>query len=412
MDNLVVCVDRDDDVGRKVQATGPIIGLEANTEVAKQLALVDPEDTDSNAIFAAVKLAKELGTDVVTLTGDKNVGVVSDKKIAQQLDEVIDKIRPNSVIVVIDGAEDAQVIPVIESRIKINSVKTIIVRQSEELEKAYFKITNFIKEIESDPNLARLVFGVPGLVLILIGLGGLFGVLLEALNILLAMLGLYLLMKGFGYEEEFFWRLSQFLKSLSVENVSTFIYLIAVIVLVVGFGYGYVAIMKENPRDATGIYMAFVKGSINFIFAAIVVGILGKIIYDYSNNKYLNVRANLIFLSFAFLLKLVIESWVKFMYDPLRINDFIFSIFIGVIIFLGAIKLTEYSFMEEIKEKKRVISTLANKVVYDEKGEALGKVNKVILDDSRLVSIKVRGMVITKENIISSGDKIIVRVNK
>jgi putative membrane protein len=409
MENLVVCVDRDDDVGRKTKAVGPVIGVEANLAVARDLALADPEDTDTNAIFAAIKIAKELGTEIVTLTGDKSVGVVSDTKIGQQLDSVIEQFKPKGVILVFDGAEDAQIIPVIESRIKINSVKTVIVRQSQELEKAYFKISNFLKEIESDPNLARLVFGIPGLVLMLLAIGGAFGVILLAVDILLAMIGIYLLMKGFGYEEEFFWRVSQFFKSLSVEKVSTFIYAISIVVLAVAVGYGYVAIMLENPTDPMRIYAAFVRGSVDLLFATVVIGVIGKIIDDYSGSKYLNVRADLVFLSFAFFVKLTVEAWARFIYNPLSVTDFVLSVLAGALIFLGVIKLTEYSFMEEIQERKKVLSSFAGKKVFDEKGELIGKVSKVLLDDSRLLGIKVKGRTIPKEDIVSSEEKVTVR---
>jgi putative membrane protein len=409
MENLVVCVDRDDDIGRKTKAVGPIIGVEANLAVAKDLALADPEDTDTNAIYAAIKIAKELGSDVVTLTGDRNVGVASDTRIGQQLDAVLEQFKPKGVILVIDGAEDAQIIPVIESRVKINSVKTVIVRQSQELEKAYFKITNFLKEIEADPNLARLVFGIPGLVLMLLAIGGAFGVILLAVDILLAMIGVYLLMKGFGYEEEFFWRVSQFFKSLSVEKVSTFIYAIAIVVLAVGIGYGYVALMLENPTELMRVYAAFVRGSVDLLFAAIVIAVIGRIIDDYSGNKYLNVRADLVFLSFAFFVKLTVEAWAKFIYNPLSVTDFGLSILAGALIFTGVIKLTEYSFMEEIQERKKVLSSFAGKKIYDEKGELVGKVSKVLLDDSRLVGIKVKGRTISKDDIVSSEEKVVVR---
>ena len=71
---LVVCVDRDDDFGRKAGIEGPIIGKKANLNAAAKLALADPEDSDSNTVFAAVKKMQEAkklyaNVEVVTLTG-------------------------------------------------------------------------------------------------------------------------------------------------------------------------------------------------------------------------------------------------------------------------------------------------------------------------------------------------------
>ena len=42
---LVICVDRDNDIGEMLGVEGPIIGREKNLEVAKNLALKDPEES-------------------------------------------------------------------------------------------------------------------------------------------------------------------------------------------------------------------------------------------------------------------------------------------------------------------------------------------------------------------------------
>jgi len=52
---LVICVDRDDDVGEKTGIQTPVVGRNACIEAAQRLALEDPEDADINSIFAAIK---------------------------------------------------------------------------------------------------------------------------------------------------------------------------------------------------------------------------------------------------------------------------------------------------------------------------------------------------------------------
>ncbi len=408
---MVVCIDRDDDIGRKTKSGGPIVGIDQNISVATELALADPRDSDVNAIFAAVKIAKDLGTEVVTLTGDRDVGITSDTKISKQLDELLSKFKPEGVILVSDGMEDEQIIPLIESRIKINSVQTVIIRQSQELEKAYFKITHFIKELEEVPNLARLVFGIPGLALILLAIGGVFGIMLHTINMILAIIGMYLLIKGFGYEEEFFSRTSEFVKSLSVENISTLTYLIAVVVFMVALGYGYDEILKRNPITLIDLSAAFIKGSADLILAAVVISVIGRIIDDYSTGKYLNVRTDLVFLSFAFLIKLTVESSASFWFEPLGIANFIISVLVGVSIFVGVIKITEYLFIEEIQTRQKLIDDFKNRKVYNEKGENIGKVNRVLLDGSTFAGIKVGRRRILAGDIISTGENIVVRVS-
>ncbi|HDH41429.1 MAG TPA: DUF373 family protein [Candidatus Altiarchaeales archaeon] len=410
MESLVICIDRDDDIGKKTNARGPIIGVDRNIAVAEELALADPVDTDVNAIFAAVKIARELNTEIATLTGDKRVGVSSDAEIARQLDALIEKFKPEGVILVTDGVEDEQVIPIIESRIKINSVQTVIVRQSQELERAYFKIIHFIKEVEEDPNLARLVFGIPGLALILLAIGGAFGIMLQAMNMIFAIIGIYLLIKGFGYEEDFFSRTSEFLKSLSVEKISTLTYLTAAVIFMVALGYGYDEIVRRNPISLIGLSAAFIKGSADLILAAIVIAVVGKIIDDYSTGRYLNVRTDLVFLAFAFLIKLMVESGASFWFEPLGIANFIISVLVGILIFVGVIKITEYLFIDEIRARQRLIDEFSNREVYNEAGERIGKVNRVLLDGSKFVGLKVGRKRILKEDIVSKDGRIVIRI--
>ena len=47
---LVLCVDRDDDVGIKTGVAGPIVGVKENIEVASKLGVADPSESDTNSI--------------------------------------------------------------------------------------------------------------------------------------------------------------------------------------------------------------------------------------------------------------------------------------------------------------------------------------------------------------------------
>src|SRR5438132_1208262 len=53
MKTLVLCVDRDDDIGVKTGIRGPIVGREGNLAAATKLGLADPEDSDVNALLSA-----------------------------------------------------------------------------------------------------------------------------------------------------------------------------------------------------------------------------------------------------------------------------------------------------------------------------------------------------------------------
>lgn len=409
MKTLVLCIDRDNDVGEKVNVKGPIIGVAENIKVASNMALVDPEDTDINAIFGAVKIAKELNTEIVTLTGDRNVGIISDEEISRQLDKVIEKFKPESVILVADGTEDEQIIPIVQSRIKINSVRTIIVRQSKELEKAYFKILNFIKEIEKDSNTARLVFGIPGLVLILVAFGSVFGIGRYAFDFILVVTGIYLVLKGFGYEEAFFSRISDMMNSLSAKSIIALTYFLALLIFIIGITSLYDEYVRAGPMGFADAVLTFsLADSANIILLAGVIAIIGRIFDDYASERYLNIRIELILLAFLLLIKIVTESGANYWLEGNPLSSFIQSVIIGITIFIVVIKFTEYMFINEIRNRQKLISDFSNCVVYTSDGKKIGRVSKVLLNGSVFSGLKIGRKRIPSENIISVKDKTVL----
>jgi len=408
---LVLCVDRDNDIGRKLDVDGPIIGVSENINVAKELAIKDPEDSDVNAIFGAVKLARELKTKVVTLTGDKNVGVKSDIRIAKQLDRILEMLKPEGIILVTDGAEDEQIIPLISSRVKINSVKTIVVRQSIELEKAYFKINQFIKEVEEEPNLARLVFGIPGLAIIIFSVGVLLNAFSIAVALMLTFLGLYFLVKGFGFEEEVFSRLSNFFDSLSIEKISTFAYIISFIVFLWGVMNGYLEFDRAKPPELTKAVAVFFVSAADMILIAWVISIIGRIIDEFNTRRYLGIRRDLILLAFGFMVYTILKP-VADLYLPLspfELDKFVLSALIGILTFLAIIYFTKYLFIEEIRSRQKTIKSYSQKEVVDEEGNSLGRVSKVILDGAGFIGIKVGKKMIPAEDVLSAEEMVTVK---
>jgi len=57
---LILCVDRDNDLGMKAGIKTPILGRKENIRAAATLALRDPEEPDANAMFEAVRIYDNL----------------------------------------------------------------------------------------------------------------------------------------------------------------------------------------------------------------------------------------------------------------------------------------------------------------------------------------------------------------
>ena len=202
MKTLVIALDRDDDVGRKTGLKSPIIGRENNIEAAVKLGLADPEDSDTNAIFEAVKtydrmLSDKMEVEVVTICGDTRVGTRSDIKIANTLDKVIELTDATRAILVTDGAEDNEVIPIIRSRLKIDSTRVVVVKQAKQIEDAVCLVLNKIQ----DPKIQRKVVLPIGLAMFVWGALHLVGKADIAEGTALVILGGYLLIKVAGWEQ-------------------------------------------------------------------------------------------------------------------------------------------------------------------------------------------------------------------
>ena len=173
---LVLNVDRDDDLGRKTGIRAPILGRQAMLEAATALAVADPEEADANGMFAAIKEFDEISRRkleydaeevfVGAVTGHVREGLFADNAISHQIDEIIAQTKADSVVLISDGAEDEHVIPILKTRVKVNGVKRVIIKQARNLEGVLFLFNRLIH----DEKLQRRFFLPLALLLIAAGL--------------------------------------------------------------------------------------------------------------------------------------------------------------------------------------------------------------------------------------------------
>ncbi|MDR3283477.1 MAG: DUF373 family protein [Candidatus Methanoplasma sp.] len=169
---LVLVVDRDDDFGVKGRVETPVVGVERCSIAATALGIADPEDSDVNALYAAINIyldmkSENLGeVEVALICGNEKVGHRSDAAIVDELETVLGDVSPDRVVLVGDGAEDEYIYPIVSSRVPIDSVKRVYVKQAPGLEGTVYIISKMLE----DPA-KRKRFLVPlGWVLILISL--------------------------------------------------------------------------------------------------------------------------------------------------------------------------------------------------------------------------------------------------
>lgn len=283
---LVLCVDRDDDIGFKSNIVSPLVGRAACLEAANTLALADPEDSDINAIFQAVKIYDELIQEgeqvaIAILAGNHMRMIEGDRKIAAGLDQVIKATSSDTCILVTDGAEDEYVLPIIQSRIPVSSIKRVVVSQIPNLEGTYY----IIKKLFDDPKVSRVVFVPLGLAMLLFAIAYLINRPQYAMIIVVGVVGIYLLIKGFGVDEVFRYFTDALTSSFQRGRFTFVTYISAILLITLGTVIGLFALITYYTGDqSSGLFVyftTFIYGSIGWLTLAGLIASVGKIIDTY-----------------------------------------------------------------------------------------------------------------------------------
>ncbi|MGQ9565063.1 MAG: DUF373 family protein [Candidatus Bathyarchaeales archaeon] len=206
---LILCVDRDGDIGSKAKIKTPILSREENLNAAVSLALNDPEEPDANAMFEAIRIYDRLKEEgkphenfqIATISGMELGGVGADRKLVAELAEVLKNFKADEVILVTDGYSDEAVLPLVESRVPVSSVRRIVVKHSESLEETAAVFSRYFKMLVEDPRYSRLLLGVPGVLLIALVILSYYNLLGLTWLVFLIILGSVLLIKGFGVDK-------------------------------------------------------------------------------------------------------------------------------------------------------------------------------------------------------------------
>ncbi|MBE6507136.1 MAG: DUF373 family protein [Methanocorpusculum parvum] len=286
---LILSVDRDDDVGYKAGVDTPAIGRDACLDAAVKLGTADPEDSDTNAIFQAIKtyddeLAKGRDVEVAVISGNHLNMLEGDRRVARLLEEVIEKTGVTECILISDGAEDEYILPIIQSRLKVAGIVRVVIKQLPNIEGTYY----IIKKLMNDPKIAR-TFLVPLGALLLIGaLAALFLPGLSAFLVVAGIVGIYLLFKGFGLDDYIGMLYHGLVDSLKSGRVSAVSYIGAAVLVLAGLISGLMSIVTYYPNTGNVGFlynsMTFLYGSLVWFAAAALVAAAGKITDSIQNN--------------------------------------------------------------------------------------------------------------------------------
>ena len=292
---LVICIDRDDDLGRKTGISTPVVGRNACIEAAQRLALEDPEDADSNSIFFAVKTYEDLVSkgyeaQVITVTGVENRGVQADEKVASEIKSVLKKFSANGAVIVSDGEDDEMVIPVIQNVIPVISVQRVVMQVSRTIEHSYAVFGKFLKLVMYNPKYSKFFLGVPGILLLIGGIGAVTGYNVEIFAVLITILGGAFLIRAFDIDKAW----SNWAKPTPEGFTRMFTLITGLILIAASVPAGITTVSPENISGDVGIINLitdevvigqFVSGMIPFLWIGLGTIFVGILFSNWLNRK-------------------------------------------------------------------------------------------------------------------------------
>jgi len=292
---LVICIDRDDDLGRKTGISTPVVGRNACIEAAQRLALEDPEDADSNSIFFAVKTYEDLVSkgyeaQVITVTGVENRGVQADEKVASEIKLVLKKFSANGAVIVSDGEDDEMVIPVIQNVIPVISVQRVVMQVSRTIEHSYAVFGKFLKLVMYNPKYSKFFLGVPGILLLIGGIGAVTGYNVEIFAVLITILGGAFLIRAFDIDKAW----ANWAKPTPEGFTRMFTLITGLILIAASVPAGITTVSPENISGDVGIINLitdevvigqFVSGMIPFLWIGLGTIFVGILFSNWLNRK-------------------------------------------------------------------------------------------------------------------------------
>jgi putative membrane protein len=359
---LILCVDRDGDLETKAGIKTPLLGRTENLDAAVSLALRDPEESDANAMFEAIRLHDRLQNEkqpeeafeVATISGMERGGVGADRKLVAELNKLLGSFAANEVILVSDGYSDEAVLPLVESRVPVSSVRRIVIKHSESIEETAALFSRYLRLIWENPRYARIALGVPGLLFLLYGIFYIMEQVGYYLISIVLILGGVLLVKGFGVDRGarnlYKWarEYSPPPLPLQISNYAIIagILCIAVSVYLGVANAGSAPGLNPAPIDFAGwlsvlpeVAGFFVKGFMDLLVVGISIVLSGRSVRLYFERDARLLRNVAMVVSIVWF-RWILDATANILIDPaLGFSNLVFAIIVGILIAIASVLL-------------------------------------------------------------------------
>ena len=356
---LVLCVDRDGDLEAKAGIKTPVLGRTENIDAAVSLALHDPEEPDANAMFEAVRLNDRLLSEkkpeetfeIATISGSERGGVSADRKVAAELDAIMQDFNATEVILVTDGYSDEAVLPLVQSRVPVSSVRRIVIKHSESIEETAALFSKYFKILVNNPRYSRIALGIPGILLFLVGILAIFpDAVTDFLIVLAFVLGGFMLVKGFGVDKSakgvYKWAREYSPPPIPVQ-ISNYAAIAGILCVAVSVYLGVnsaATFVTPPPVDLAGwlgklpqVAGYFIKGVVDLMVVGIGIILFGRSLRWYFARDARILRNAALVVSVAWS-RWILDATANILIDPtLGYDTLVFNIVVGILIGIASV---------------------------------------------------------------------------
>jgi len=274
VNTLVVCLHR----GRRLpDVDPPVVGREAVERLVTRVGVDDPEDSRVNCILEGLRVAGDLEDSTIAVVSGTGETVSSDREIARQIDRLVAEYDPASAVVVVDSAEDERLVPIVESRVRVDAIDRVVVRQARDIESTYYLLKQFLADEELRKTVlvpvGAALLAFPALLLLVENLT-------VALGAIAAVVGLFLLYKGLSVDTFLATLSGSVREALYSGQVSLVTYVVAAGLALVGV---FAGVLTTSSLDATGtgeviLAMQFVHSAVPWLTAAALTASAGRLL--------------------------------------------------------------------------------------------------------------------------------------
>jgi putative membrane protein len=275
--------------------------------------------------------------------------VEADRKIVAELNELLGLFTANEVILVTDGYSDQAVLPLVQSRVPVSSVRRIVVKHSESIEETAALFTRYLKMIVENPRYSRIALGLPGLLFLILGILSIFNMLYYYWIAFIFVLSAFMLVKGFGIDrttKNFIHWIREYSPPPLQQQISNYSAIAGVLCILVSIylGWNTAATGIALPSNSAGwlsILPQFtgylIRGAMGLMVIGVILVLLGRAVRWYFERDVKLLRNAALIVTVAWFTE-ILDATSDMLINPKMSSDkLIFSIVIGILIGIASV---------------------------------------------------------------------------